>query len=146
MNDKADTSEVVELLKSYRVYEQQFFAEKYARTFFFDPYATFHELNGEECQEKMDYIKNLIAGLPVSNARTLLNLHYINGLPIEKCAECMMMARASTFRLLRRALVAVNNRYQRMKGGAECTSCAHFVGCETACGGRICDEYKEKNE
>lgn len=28
----------------------------------------------------------------------------------------------------------------------ECTSCAHFVGCETACGGRICDEYKEKKD
>lgn len=111
---ETDTTEVVELLKSYKVYEHQLFAEKYARTFFFDPYATFHELSGEEYQMKMDYIKNLIAGLPVSNMRTLLNLHYINGLSVEKCAECLLISRSSVFRLLKRAHTAINIRYKRM--------------------------------
>ncbi len=113
-----DTKEVIELLKSYKVYEQQFFAEKYAKTFF-DPNNTFQELNNEECQKKMDFIKSLIVSFAPSSIATLLNLHYINKIPIDKCAECMLISRSTAFRLLDRAHIAVNNRYQRMKGGEE---------------------------
>lgn len=109
-----DTSEVVELLNSYDVYKKQFFAEKYAKTFF-DTDNTFKAL-GEDTQKKMEQIENLIRSFAPSNMATLLNLHYINGIPIEKCAECMLMSRSSVFRLLKKAHVAVNNRYQRMKG------------------------------
>lgn len=34
----------------------------------------------------------------------------------DKWAECMAISRSSAFRLLKRAHIAVNNRYQRMKG------------------------------
>lgn len=113
-NCKTDVSQAVELLNSYEVYKKQFFAEQYAKTFF-NPNDSFKALS-EEPQKKMEEIENLIKSFAPSNMATLLNLHYINGIPIDKCAECMVMSRASTFRLLKRAHVAVNNRYQRMKG------------------------------
>lgn len=31
-------------------------------------------------------------------------------------------------------------------GIKDCTDCRHFVGCETACGGRICGEFEEKQK
>lgn len=114
-NKENGTSEVVELLKSYAVYEQYLFSEKYAKTFF-DPYGKFKAMNKEECLKKMDFIERLIEGLAPSNIATILNLHYINKLPIEKCAECMVISRTSAYRVLKRAHIAVNNRYQRMKG------------------------------
>lgn len=114
MKDKADTSEVVELLKSFAVYQQQFFAKKYAKTFY-DPYDKFQGLDNGECEKKLDFIKSLVVGLAPSRFATLLNLHYINELPLDVCAECMLMSRSSVYRLLDRAHIAVNNRYQRMK-------------------------------
>ena len=113
---ETDTTEVVELLKSYAVYKNQIDAHKYARTYF-SPYdESFEELNEEDCRNKMNFIKDLITSFAPSNMSTLLNLHYINGLSVEQCAECMAISRSSAFRLLRRAYIAVNNRYQRMKG------------------------------
>lgn len=113
-----NTSEAEKLLRNYSVYKKQFFAETYAKTFF-DPDGTFKVLGAEDPREKMELIERLVESFAPSNMATLLNLHYINGIPIEKCAECMVMSRASTFRLLKRAHIAVNNRYQRMKGTTE---------------------------
>lgn len=113
-----NTSEVIELLKSYKIYEEQVFSEKYAKTFF-DPYEKFQELDSVECQKKMNLIKSLIAGLAPSRFATILNLHYVNTLPVEKCAECMVLSKRTAYRLLNRAHIAASNRYQRMKGGAE---------------------------
>ena len=110
-----DTTEVVELLKSYAVYESQLNAQKYAQTYF-DPYEKFQEWGVEECRQKMNFIKKLIAEIAPSNEATLLNLHYINGISIEKCGECMFMSRSTAFRLLRKALISVNKRYQELKG------------------------------
>lgn len=109
------TTEAEKLLRSYAVYKTQFFAETYAKSFF-APGGTFKALGAEDTREKMELIERLVASFAPSNMATLLNLHYINGIPIEKCAECMVMSRSSTFRLLKRAHVAVNNKYQRMKG------------------------------
>ncbi len=118
MSNKPDVTEVVKLLSSYEVYKKQFFAEKYAKTFF-DPDDKFKALEAEDPREIMELIESLIKSFAPSNMATLLNLHYINGIPIEKCAECMVMSRSSAFRLLKRAHVAVNNRYQRMKGATD---------------------------
>lgn len=115
MKPKTDTTEAEKLLRNYTAYKKQFFAETYAKTFF-DAYNTFQVLGAEEPKEKMEFVERLVARFAPSDIATLLNLHYINGIPIEKCAECMVMSRASAFRLLNRAHVAVNNRYQRMKG------------------------------
>lgn len=111
---KADSTEVIELLKSYAVYENMLTAYKYGARFF-DRHGEITGFSNEECQERMDFIKNLIAGLAPSNIATLLNMHYVNRLSIEKCAECMAISRSSAFRLLKKAHVAVNNRYQRIK-------------------------------
>lgn len=115
MKPKPNTTEAEKLLRNYAVYKKQFFAEKYAKTFFHTN-DTFQVLGAEYPREKMELIERLVESLAPSDMATLLNLHYINGIPIEKCAECMVMSRASAFRLLKRAHVAVNNRYQRMKG------------------------------
>lgn len=109
------TTEAEKLLRSYTVFKTQFFAETYAKTFF-APGGTFKALGAEDPREKMEFIERLVESFAPSNMATLLNLHYINGLSIEQCAECMAMSRSSVFRLLNRAHVAVNNRYQRMKG------------------------------
>ena len=111
---KTDTTEAEALLKSYAVYENMLTANRYG-AHFFDKHGEITGYSNEECQEKMDFIKDLIAGLAPSNAATLLNLHYVSRLSVEKCAECMAISRLSAFRLLKRAHVAVNNRYQRIK-------------------------------
>jgi hypothetical protein len=110
-------SEVIGLFKSYSVYAKQFFAETYAKEFF-DPYETFQGLP-DKCRERMNYIQGLISGLAPSDFATLLNLHYINNLSMEKCAECMAISKRSAYRLLNRAHIAASNRHQRMKGGGE---------------------------
>lgn len=113
-----DATEVVELLKSYAVYENAFFANNYGVTFF-DKFGQIAGVSNEECQKKMDFIKMLINSLAPSNMATLLNLHYVNRLSVEKSATCMMMSKRTAYRLLDRVHIAINNRYQRMKGGAE---------------------------
>lgn len=110
-----DTAEVIELLKSYVVYDNMISSNNYAISFF-DADRGITGYSNEECQEKMDYIKGLIDGLAPSNIATLLNMHYINRLSVAKCAECMAISRRTAFRLLKRAHLAINNRYQRMKG------------------------------
>lgn len=112
---KTDTTEAEALLKSYAVYENMLTAYRYGVQFF-DKHGEIKGYSAEVCRERMDFIKDLIAGLAPSNIATLLNMHYVNRLSIEKCAECMAISRSSAFRLLKKAHVAVNNRYQRIKG------------------------------
>ena len=115
MKHKTNTTEAERLLRSYAAYRQQFYAETYAKTYFAND-GEFQKIGTEDPREIMELIESLVASFAPSNMATLLNLHYINGLSISKCAECMAMSRSSAFRLLNRAHVAVNNRYQRMKG------------------------------
>lgn len=110
-----DTTEVVELLKSYAVYENMLEANRYA-AYTFDCHEETTGYSDEECQEKMDFIKNLIKSLAPSNAATILSMHYVNRLSVGKCAECMAISRSTAFRLLRMAHISINNKYQRMKG------------------------------
>ena len=114
---KDDLSEVKELLSSYVVCKQQKSSEEYAKKYFVERYKPFCGLNDEEICEKMELVENLIFTMPFSRASILLNLHYINGLPVEKCAESMEISRTTAFRILKRAIIAINKKYQRIKGG-----------------------------
>lgn len=109
---EVDMSEAVALLKSYPAYKKQLSSENYAKTYF-DKYKTFEELSAADCEKKMDFIKGLITSFAPSNIATLLNLHYINGLTVERCAESMNISRRTAFRLLKRAHAAFYNRYKR---------------------------------
>ena len=53
---------------------------------------------------KMFEIRHFILGLPNSNEKILLYLHYIDCEPIERCGNIMSISRSSAFRLKRRAL------------------------------------------
>lgn len=112
--EQTDTSEVIELLKSYRVCATQINAQKHARTFF-DPYDRFQEWGIEECTEKMNFIKDLISKISPSDEATILGLHYMNGLSVDVCAECMFVSRMTAFRLFRKAIDSINKVYQDQK-------------------------------
>ena len=111
---ETDTTEVVELLESYSAYYNHLHAQKYAKTYF-NRKGTIHYWNKEECIQKIDFIKELIAGLPQSKLSTLLKLHYIDGLTLNQCSECMDYSHAQIYRILQKAKIAANNRYQEMK-------------------------------
>lgn len=111
----SEPSEIVNLLKSYAIYKQHLKSEDYAITYF-NQDEDFQRFNEDECRKAMHFIEGLIVRLFPSNMATLLQLHYINELSIEQCAECMQISRSTAFRLLARSHIAVNNLYQRIKG------------------------------
>lgn len=111
---KNDTVEVVELLRSYKTYRRMLRAKRYSKQCF-SHYCDTSEWSEGKCEKRLKLIKRLILSLAPSDYTTLLLLYYVDGLPMEKCAECMGMSRASGFRLLKRAHVAIDKKYQRMK-------------------------------
>lgn len=63
---------------------------------------------------RMREIENLLGDLPVGDARLLLELHYLRGCSVERCAERLGISRATAFRLKRRGLALVAARKNRM--------------------------------
>lgn len=94
--------DTVELLKSYSVCKKFVQAQEYAKTYF-DPTGTQKIAKKEQYETRMHVIESLIQLLEPSDEYTLLHLHYINGVPIDKCAECMFISRSTAFRMLSKA-------------------------------------------
>ena len=69
-------------------------------------------------KKKMNIIKSLIDILPPSNEHTLLHLHYIDGIPVEKCGECMGVSTRTAYRILNKGhdsiLYLVNRKNRRL--------------------------------
>lgn len=95
-------AEVIELLKQYSVCKKFLDAQAYAKEYF-NPYDTQKIDKQEVYESRIHAIESLIQLLEPSDEYTLLHLHYIKGIPIEKCAECMYMSRRTAFRMLKKA-------------------------------------------
>lgn len=90
------------LLESYSIYKNFVRSQQYAVTYF-NTDGTRKVDKKEEYEEKMNAIESLIQLIEPSNEYTLLHLHYIHGIPIEKCAESMLLSRTTAYRMLNKA-------------------------------------------
>ena len=95
-------TDFIELLKQYPVCKRFLDSQAYAKEYF-NPYDTQKIDEKEQYEERLRAIESLIKLLAPSDEYTLLRLHYIKGLPIEKCSESMYISRRTGYRLLRKA-------------------------------------------
>ena len=109
------TTDIDALLKQLAAYKRQKAAEEYAKKYF-NPNETYIEHCNEEMQKRMELLSCVVESFFPSDIATLIHLHYINNIPLENCAECMHVSRATAYRLLNQVKQAVNNRYQRICG------------------------------
>lgn len=111
-------SELISLLKSYKAYNGFLCAQQFAKEHF-NPNENITISDEAECREKMWLIEQIIKLLEPSDAYTLLHLHYIKNIPVEKCAECMNLSRSTAFRLLSKAHKKIYTTLQSGKRGSE---------------------------
>jgi len=95
-------TEVIELLKQYSVCKRFLDSQAYAKEYF-NPYDTQKIDEKEQYEARLHAIESLVQFLAPSDEYTLLRLHYIKGLPIEKCSESMYISRRTGYRLLKKA-------------------------------------------
>lgn len=100
--------DVTKLLKYYSVCKRYIASHEYASYFIEENFTVEQE---DEHRKIIRIVESLIKSIAPSDEYTLLHLHYINGLPIEKCAESMGMARSTGFRLLKRAKDKIYKKY-----------------------------------
>ncbi len=84
----------------YRLLEKQLKANRYEKEFFG------RRATGEDAflQARAYEIKNMVLALPPCPEKLFLNLHYLRGHAVEKCAELMDISRSTAFRLKKRAI------------------------------------------
>lgn len=104
--------DIVTLLNSYSVCKKFLDSQEYTKEFF-DTNATHKVVKKEIYEARMHVIESLIQLLEPSDEYTLLHLHYIKGLPVEKCAECMFVSRATAFRMLKNGRNTIVNLVNR---------------------------------
>ena len=95
-------TELISFLRSYAIDKKFMDAQKYAMEYL-NKDGTMTPLVNDERLRRMKAVESLIELLNPSEEHPLLYLHYINNIPIERCAECMYIARATAFRLLQKA-------------------------------------------
>ena len=91
-------TDLVNFLESYSIDKRFITAQKYAKEFFDETLSI-----KDKCSARMNAVESLIELLNPSDEYTLLHLHYIDDLSVEKCAECMYISRSTAFRLLKKA-------------------------------------------
>lgn len=99
-------TELIDFLKSYSIDKKFIDAQKYAMEYLNEDGTMTPSVNDERLR-RMKAVESSIELLNPSEEHTLLYLHYINNIPVERCAECMYIARATAFRLLRKAHTAL---------------------------------------
>lgn len=98
--DRTPRGEAENTLKEYGLLEKQLRASRYEREFFG------RKTSGEEAflQAKQYAIRKRIYDLPNCPEKLFLDLHYLRGHSVEKCAELMDISRRTAFRLKNRAI------------------------------------------
>ncbi len=89
------------VLAEYLLLEKQQKANRYEREFFG------RTTTGEDAflQARMYEIRSLWGSLPPSPEKLFLNLHFLRGHAVEKCAELMGISRSTAFRLKKRGIL-----------------------------------------
>lgn len=105
-------NEVINILKSYALYDKFISSQEYAKEYF-NPNEQITVSDEVDHKNKMRVIEEFVKLLEPSNEYTLLHLRYIKNIPIEKCAECMFISRSTAFRLLKKAHKAIHTIIQK---------------------------------
>ena len=103
-------NDVVKLLEYYSVCKRFVASQEYAAEYFDTPAD-----KDVEYRKIMSLVETLVNSIAPSDEATLLHPHYIKGLPVEKCAECMSLSRSTGFRRLKRAQNKVYEKYKEAK-------------------------------
>ena len=106
---------VIELLKQYPVCKRYLDSKAYAKEYF-DPYDRQKNDEKEQYEARMNAIESLVHLLNPSDEYTLLRLHYINDISIEKCAESMGISVRTAWRRLNKAHILLSD-FVNKKGG-----------------------------
>lgn len=108
-------SEIITMLKTYRQYKTVVNSLVYARKYYSQDFEDYTELI-RNYQTKINFIKEFVDSFAPSNIFIILNLHYMNGVPYDKCFECMGISKSTGYRLLKTVEIAVISRYNRITG------------------------------
>ena len=111
-------TDLVSLLKSYPVDAKFIFSQKYAKEYF-DKYGTLTLSGEDERLARMNVVESVIDLLKPSNEHTLLHLHYIKDITVEKCAESMGISRRTAFRLLNKAYKTIYEKITKKESDNE---------------------------
>ena len=127
-------NEVKELLKQYSMCKK-----------FIDAQASVNKYFNLDCTQKIDEkelyeariqsIESLMELLKPSDEYTLLYLHYVKGIAVEKCAEYMYVSRSTVFRILKKAhrrLCKIINKKEQTADVVEvvrCKDCKYASKC-----------------
>ena len=95
-------TDVIALLKQYPVCKKFLDSQAYAKEYF-NPDSTQEIDEKERYEARIHAIESLIHLLEPSDEYTLLHLHYIKGICVEKCAECIGVSRRTAYRMLKKA-------------------------------------------
>ena len=95
-------TEVIGLLKQYSVCKRFLDSQAYAKEYF-DPHDRQKNDEKELYETRIHAIESLVRLLAPSDEYTLLWLHYIKDLHIEKCAESMCISVRTAWRRLNKA-------------------------------------------
>lgn len=95
-------------LKEYGLLGKQIRASRYEREFFGKP------TTGEDAflQAKQYAIRKRVFDLPNCPEKLFLDLHYLRGHSVERCAELMDISRRTAFRLKKRAIALYSDQRQ----------------------------------
>lgn len=101
-------TEIIDLLNQYSVCKRFLDSQAYAKEYF-DPHDTQQIDKKEVYEARIHAIESLVELLEPSDEYTLLHLHYIKGISIPKCSECMFMSERTAYRLLNKAHEKLRN-------------------------------------
>lgn len=108
-------TEIRTLFKSYLICKKFLHSEEYAKEYFNQDGAGILA-EKEQYEARMNVIESLIRYIEPSDEYTILRLHYICGVSVEKCAECMSVSRRTAFRMLNKAIKSICELVNK-KGG-----------------------------
>ena len=102
--EKRKNSEIEKKLKSYRIYKTMLGLAQQEREAGEDDFRPNRAGERVLLTLRMREIERSLHALPMERERLLLELHYLEGHSVERCAEMLYISRATAYRLKRRGL------------------------------------------
>ena len=101
---------IKQILESYSAHKKYINSIDYAKTYFG---LEIDERINDDIALRLRMVANIdliVDYLPPSDEHTLLVLHYLKNIPVEKCAECLNISTRTCYRLLDKALVLLTHK------------------------------------
>ena len=110
-NHSIRTEEVREFLERYLVYKKMLNGNRYARLYL----GAESDADGNDeafFRARMHAVRHFINHLPDCREKMLLYYRYLQGYPVEKCAEILEVSRRTAFRIAADALRLAADNFQ----------------------------------